>query len=185
MSLFPELDPDPTPEPVKWTERTMLDLLAARYNVDTGNGPRYVFAEHVRSEAGFGGYDFEQYRATGKRSTLRIADAMAVDLWPSTGNLVHGFEVKVSRSDWLSELRDPTKADALRRYCDHWWLVVPDASIVNHDLPDGWGLLAVGRDGKLRQRTAAPKLDRQPMPPTFVASLLRAAVKATERRCAA
>jgi hypothetical protein len=38
-------------------------------------------------------------------------------------------------------------------------------------------LLAVGRDGNLRIRTRAPRLDRKPMPPTFVASLLRAAVR--------
>lgn len=187
-SILPESTPEqvlfgePAPEPPKWTERMMLDLLAARYDVNNGNGPRYVFAEHVRNEAGFGGYDREQWLAgNGRRSTLRTADAMAVDLWPSTGNLVHGFEVKVSRSDWLCELRDPTKADAFRRFCDHWWLVVPDASIVRDDLPDGWGLLAVGRDGKLRQRTAAPRLDREPMTPTFTASLLRACVRTAQR----
>lgn len=176
---------EPEPTPVKWTERMVLDLLAERHSVDSGNGPRYAFAEHVRNEAGFGRYDHEQYRATGKRTTLRTADAIAVDLWPSSGNLVHGFEVKVSRSDWLTELRDPTKADAIRRFCDHWWLVVSDPQIVRGDLPDGWGLLAVGRDGKLRQRVAAPRLPREPMSPTFTASLLRACVRTAERKAAA
>lgn len=185
MSLFPDLDPEPTPAPKRWTERMMLDLLATRYSFDSGNGPRYVFAEHVRNEAGFGGYDLDQYRATGKRTTLRTADAIAVDLWPSAGNPVHGFEVKVSRSDWLCELRDPTKADAIRRFCDHWWLVVSDAAIVRDDLPEGWGLLAVGRDGKLRQRRSAPSLEREPMTPSFTASLLRASVRTAKKGLAA
>lgn len=169
---------EPEVEPKRWTERMMLDLLAARYSVDNGNGPRYVFAEHVRNVSGFGGTAASEY--LGREPRLRTADAIAVDLWPSSGNLVHGFEVKVSRSDWLTEMRDPTKADAIRRYCDHWWLVVPVAEIARDGVPEGWGLLAVGSDGRLRVRTQAPRLDREPMPPTFVASLLRAAVRTAQ-----
>lgn len=179
-SLFPELDAAAAAEPTprRWTERDMLDLIHERYARDHGNGPRYVVAEHVRNVAGFG-----DYRSGG--APLRTADAIAIDLWPSGGNLLHGFEVKVSRSDWLSELRDPTKADAIRRYCDHWWLVVPDAQIAHDGLPDGWGLLAVGSDGRLRQRRAAPKLDRRDPDPSFLASLLRAAARTAARRAGA
>lgn len=182
-ALFEGYEPEAqeVPPPKKWTERDMLDLLAQRYDVDQGNGPRYVFAEHVRSEAGFG--QWQEFRRGRVRTTLRTADAMAVDLWPSAGNVIHGFEVKVSRSDWLTELRDPEKAEAFRPYCDHWWLVVSDAKIVRDDLPDGWGLLVAGQNG-LRARRAAPKLDRQPMTPSMTASLLRAAVKTAKRSAA-
>ncbi len=153
----------------------MLDLLRRRYTKDGGNGPRYVLAEHVRNEAGFGGYDPALSAVNGKRSTLRTIDAVAVDLWPSGGNAIHGFEVKVSRSDWLAELRDPTKAEAFMRYVDHLWLVVPDAAIVRDDLPDGWGLLA--GVGSLRVRRRAPRLDPEPMPRSMQAALARAIAK--------
>jgi hypothetical protein len=99
-----------------------------------------------------------------------------VDLWPSSGHPVHGFEVKVSRSDWLTELKDPDKAEAFKPYCDHWWLVVPDASIVHDDLPPGWGLMVAGRGG-LHIRNRAPKLDRRDMPIGMTAAWLRAAAK--------
>lgn len=184
-TLFPELaDQGPT-EPRRWTERDMLDLIHERYSRDHGNGPRYVVAEHVRSEAGFGSWDLEQFLATGKRTTLRTADAIAIDLWPSSGNLIHGFEVKVSRSDWLTELRDPAKADAIRRYCDHWWLVVPDAHIAHDGLPDGWGMLAVSTDGRLRQRRPAPKLARCDVDPSFLAALARSIVRTATPRAGA
>lgn len=161
-------------DPVRHTERTMLDAIRARYSaVHPGNGPRYVVAEHVRNQCGFGGY-----WGTGP---LRTADAMVVDLWPSTDNAIHGFEVKVSRSDWLTELKDPEKAEAFRPYVHHWWLVVPDATIVRDDLPTGWGLLALGADGKLRQRVRAPLLKPEPMTPGMTAALLRAAVKTAKR----
>lgn len=179
-ALFEGFEPEvvaeaPAPE-VKWTERMMLDLIHERYSkVNPGNGPRYVVAEHVRNQCGFGGY-----WGTGP---LRTADAMAVDLWPSSSHLIHGFEVKVSRSDWLTELKDPEKAEAFKPYCDHWWLVVPDADIVRSDLPLGWGLLAVAPNGALRVRKQAPKLDRQPMPFEMTAAWLRATAK-TARRAA-
>ena len=65
---------------------------------------------------------------------------------------------------------------------EDWWLAIPDAAIARDGVPDGWGLLVVGRDGKLRVRKQAPKLDRQPMSFGMTAALLRAAVKTAERR---
>jgi len=177
MALWPLVEQGEPVVAATHTERSMLDLIHARYSaVNPGNGPRYVVAEHVRNQAGFGGY--------GGDGPLRTADAIVVDLWPSTGNAVHGFEVKVSRSDWLTELKDPGKAEAFRPFVHHWWLVVPDAGIVRNDLPDGWGLLAVGRDGRLRQRIRAPRLKPEPMTASQIAALLRAATKTATRRAA-
>jgi len=175
--LFDDI-PAPTPTPVvvpevKWTERMMLDQIHRRYGERAGgNGPRYVVAEHVRNQCGFGGY-----WGTGP---LRTADALVVDLWPSSGNLIHGFEVKVSRSDWLTELKDPEKAEAFKPYCDHWWLAVPDATIVRDDLPEGWGLLDLSRGG-LRISKQAPKLARQPMPHEMTVAWVRAVAKTAQR----
>jgi len=172
-------EPSPVEAPkAKWTERMMLDLLRDRHTVNAGNGPRYVFAEHVRNYCGFAGY-----RTT---TPLRTIDALAVDLWPSSGHLIHGFEVKVSRSDWLTELKDPDKAEAFRPYVDHWWLVVSDPAIVRDDLPDGWGLMCVigaGSHGgpSLRVRKRAPRIERQPMPLEMTAAWLRATAKTAGR----
>ena len=168
---------EPDHQPPKPTEADMLRLLRERYSAKGGNGPRYVMAEHVRNQCGFAGvFGNGKLRTTGK---LRTVDALAVDLWTSQGNAIHGHEIKVSRSDWLAELRDPDKSEAFRRYCDYWWLVVPDASIVRDDLPDGWGLMAQGRDGKLRVRVAAPRLEREPMPHEMTVAWLRAVAKKT------
>lgn len=166
--------PVPPPEDPRntWTERRVLDLLRKRHAKEYGNGPRYAYAEHVRSETGFG---------DGYRNRVRTADAVAIDLWPSSGNAIHGFEVKVSRADWLTELRDPSKADAIKQFCMHWWLVVPDVDIVRSDLPLGWGLLAVGSDGVLRVRKRAPRLFPKPVTYGFLASLARSLERTTLR----
>lgn len=157
------------PAPAKVTERQVLDALCARYDTRSGNGPRFAFGEHVKSGAGF--------------DSPRVADFMAIDLWPSSGNAIHGFEVKVSRSDWLRELADPTKAEAFRPYVDRWWLVVADAAIVRPgELPDGWGLMALGRALYVVRR--APRLVPAPMPREMQATFARAIAKTAARRAA-
>lgn len=170
---------------IKFTERQMLDLLHRRYSqTNPGNGARYACAEHVKNQAGF--------------DARRCADFIAVDCWPTGGIELHGHEVKVSRSDWLHELKDPTKAEAFKRYMDRWWLVVPDAKIVKPgELPEGWGLLVLSRrqsTGKwpnyhaarteecLRAKTAAPRLDPEPLPKEMLATLMRSTAKTTKRR---
>ena len=153
------------------------NLLHDRYSARSQSGRRYVCAEHVRSATGFSGWDF----ASSARRVMRTADFVAQDMWEAKGLILHGHEVKVSRSDWLTELGDPSKAEAIKRYCDRWWLVVPDKDIVRDDLPDDWGLLALDKTGKLRVARRAPKLNPEPHPPTFRAALMRAVRKTAER----
>lgn len=115
---------------------------------------------------------FEVPDGTGGHKS-RSADALAMSLYPSRGLELNGFEIKVSRSDWQKELKDPTKAEAICRYCDRWWIVAGDASIVQDgELPPTWGLL-VARGGKLVQKVKAPKLQSQQVTRPFLAAMLR------------
>lgn len=143
------------------TERDMLDLLLARYNTERRGtiADRYVRAEHVRSSQHFYG--------------ISIADFIAVDKYATTQAII-GHEVKVSRSDWLTELKDLTKAERIKQYCDYWYLVVSDASIVKDgELPEGWGLMV--KAGKnLRAKVKAPKLAPIPLTLDFTAGLASA-----------
>lgn len=146
-----------------WTEAAVLDLLQDRYTAlrPGTNADRYVRAAHVPTAA------------LPVRGMDRVADYLVLDTY-GAGDL-HGFEVKVTRSDLLAELRQPAKADAWRAYCDRWWLVVPDPALAAGVLPDGWGLLAPGPGGRLPLRVvrAAPQLDREPMPRSVLAQWAR------------
>ena len=164
---------DPLTPPEEHTEASLLARLRARYTVRSqGNGSRYVFATHVRSDSGF---------------DRRTADAVVLDTWQSGQwlNAPHpfqGFEVKTSRADWLRELKDPLKAEAVARYCRQWWLVIPDLSMVKAgELPPDWGLLLCHGDGL---RAAVPARLRAVEEPTrgFWVAFTRAAVKTEERR---
>ena len=114
--------------------------------------------------------------ATGARHS-RWADALAMSLWPTHGLRLHGFEIKVSRGDWLRELKDPSKAEAIAQYCDHWWLVTADDSIAKkEELPPNWGWMAP-KKGALRVVAPAKPLTPKPITKEFLAAMLRAAAK--------
>lgn len=120
---------------------------------------------------------FEVGDATGARHS-RWADAVAMSLWPSRGLTLSGFEFKVSRTDWLKELRTPQKAEAIARFCAEWWLVVSDESIVAPgELPAAWGLMALNEKGSLVVICKPIVREPEAITPHFLAALLRAATK--------
>jgi hypothetical protein len=106
----------------------------------------------------------------------RRADAIAVNLWESRGLGIHGFEIKVSRQDWLRELRDPAKAEAIARNCDHWWIVAPAGVVAKDELPPTWGFYSVDGRG-LNCSIKAPKLPNEHVDGVrpFLAALIRRA----------
>lgn len=147
------------------TEAEVLDLLRLRH-VRDGNGGagEYAFMTHVRNAAGF--------------QASRTFDAVAMSLWPSRGLMLHAFEVKCSRSDWLRELKEPEKAEAAAALVDRFSLVVSDERFVAEgELPPTWGLLVV-RAGRLVCVKDAPPLPgsdaTRPVGRSFLVALLRA-----------
>jgi hypothetical protein len=115
---------------------------------------------------------FEVGDSTGFKCS-RHADAIVMSLWPSRGLHVTGFEFKASRSDWLKELSQPEKAEAVLKYCDFWTVVVAEREIVKDgELPTGWGLMCCDRD-TLKTIAEPTKLTPVPLSREFVAAVLR------------
>ncbi len=162
---------EPPADPVVRTERELLNRLRSRLDAQRsqGNGRRWVVAEHVRCASGF--------------DAARTLDAVAMDTWQSSGLPLHGFEIKVSRSDWRRELAQPNKAGVWRDLIDAMWLVTCPGVVMSGELPEGWGLL-VTHGSRLRQVTAAvpwrplPRnAERPPVSRDLVATMLRALVR--------
>lgn len=122
---------------------TTADLQQAISDKYTKNGQYEVF------------FDVPDAVSTAQR---RRADAIAVGMWGSTGNRILGLELKVSRSDWLREVRAVEKADPFLEVCDHWWLVTGSRSIAKLDeVPASWGWMAMTDHG-LRVEKPSPRL---------------------------
>ena len=121
--------------------------------------------------------------STGYTRQRREADALAMSLWPSRGLEILGFEIKSRRSDWMNELRQPKKSEAIQKYCNRWWVVAADKDIVNveaGELPATWGLM-VPRGQHLVTVVEAPLLESEDLDRGFIASILRRAQEASQR----
>lgn len=145
-----------------------------------GNSPAIYAALRERFCAPEWALFFEVANGTGS-NIRRYADAVAMNLFPSRGLTLDGFEVKISRSDWQRELKNPRKVeDGVFKYCDHWWVVAPAGLIDKAALPPTWGLLELLEKGSLRQAVAAPRLNPVELSRNFIAALLRRASEADE-----
>lgn len=84
--------------------------------------------------------------------------------------------MKVSRADWLTELRNPDKAEAWVRYCHYFWLVAGSKDIIKDDLPEDWGLL-VPHGRSLRVVKLPQRRFPEVMPQSVLVSLARGVQK--------
>lgn len=139
-----------------YTSKDLENLLSNRFCQ-----PAWAFLPQVRNGTGYA-------RAT------RTADALAMSLYPSRGLDLYGFEIKINRGDWLSELKNPDKAEALAKYCDFWYIVAPKGVAKLEELPSTWGLMIpFGSTVKIIKE--AKQLKPKPLDHLFLGGILRKA----------
>lgn len=101
-----------------------------------------------------GGVFLEEVGWNGGAGSGRV-DALYIGLTGSSGRQLVGHEVKVSRADWLAELRKPGKADEWADQCHAWYLVTLPGVVFEGELPAGWGLMFPGKS-KTRMHVETP-----------------------------
>lgn len=129
--------------------------------------------------AGAGAVYLTEVTAPGNSG--RRADAVHIGLWASRGaGTIDVCELKISRADWLVELKKPQKAEAWWPYCHHFWLVVPHEGIVKDgELPKGWGLMMPNPRGRRFKVLVKPE-ERAPEDFRLTIPLLITLLKNTE-----
>jgi len=137
-----------------WTESDVYAMLEKTFP-----GPAYAMLSQVRNGTGF------------ERRKNRTADAVAISCYPSRGLYMAGIEIKVSRPDWMKELADPTKADAIQKYCKYWYVAAPKGLIDVGEVPETWGLIECSSTARIVK--PAPMLEPEPPDMLLVCSILR------------
>jgi hypothetical protein len=131
---------------------------------------------------------------TGFMGETRYLDGFAMGCWESTKLKRVGYEIKVSRSDWLQELKNPIKRQQGYFLTHEFWFAVAPGVVAKWDTPkypradnvpcpdwdgpkaydlQGCGVLEVQFDGSCKVLRKAHGRKAWPLPEPFIASLLR------------
>ena len=87
------------------------------------------------------------------RAKQRRCDAVYVGFTTTSGRLMVGHEIKISRADWRHELDQPDKAEVWASQCHAWYIVAPSTAVVPVDeVPDAWGLMVPDPRSKVRMK---------------------------------
>lgn len=124
--------------------------------------PNCICVEELRISSGAS-------RGSGQR-----IDLWAMEEWPSKGFKRVAYEVKISRGDYLREIRDPLKRRGAKLVAQEFYFVAPDGVIKPEEVPYDCGLIVV-RDGELVIEVDAPQLPDSAPTWGFVVSLVRSA----------
>ena len=122
--------------------------------------PEWLLGFEVRNGAGF--------------DANRSIDAQAINTWPSRGMEIVAIEIKVSRSDFQREMKDPSKAESGAAYADRIALATPKGLVAPEELPKGWGLIEVNGDGKGRWKVKATPKDAKTPDRALLVTMMRA-----------
>jgi len=106
---------------LKLTAKTIKRILQAYY-CEPKIG-RYVFLHEVQM------------------TNWTIADGLLVECWGD--NQRTGFEIKISRSDFLKELKQPGKRKKLVQLTNHFYFVAPERMLNKDEIPEDSGLIEI------------------------------------------
>jgi len=109
---------------------TTADLIGAvrRMHTNHGLGDPWAFFEELRLGTGYG------------RAEQQRVDAFAVGLWSKVWGSV-AYEVKVSRADFLREVKQPLKRRMALRYSNLFYFVTPQGLLKPEEVPIEAGLM--------------------------------------------
>lgn len=119
---------------------------------------------------------FEELRAsTGFVNDQRI-DFFAVHTWPSESYNSIAYEVKVSRGDFMKEIKHPEKRVFAESMSNESYFVTPRGLVKPEEVPDGWGLITpMNGARRLRITKQATRRHKVNWPMSFIMAMLRRA----------
>ncbi len=137
----------------------------AKHHSDYSGKPRGILIFELRTGTGF---------RTGEPSRI---DAFFMEETPGKGLMRIAYEVKVSRSDFLRELRDPRKRRAAMRVSNQFFFVTPPGVCKHDEIPLDCGLKEMTAEGYLHTVVDAPYRDGMPASWHFFAAVARRLLK--------
>ena len=132
-----------------------------RYHDGARYGAPWAFFAELRIGTGY-----------GREAEQRI-DAWAIALWPSADFNRVAYEVKISRSDFLVEIKKPQKRRRAMMFSNQFYFATPIGLLKESEIPPECGLVEVQPDGRVSTRIPAPHRDTLPPTWMFMAAIIR------------
>ncbi len=142
----------------------LLDAISKRHS-DYGGKPEGILIFELATGTGY---------SAGEPSRL---DAFHMGDTISKGLKRTAYEVKISRSDFLREIRDPRKRRAAMRVSNQFYFVTPVGMVKPEEIPLECGLMECMEGGHLTTTVEAPYRDGMPASWLFFAAVARRLVK--------
>lgn len=116
------------------------------------------------------------------RDAQQAIDAWVLNTYPSQGYHTTGYEIKVSRSDFLREIKNPLKRRQALLVSKEFYFIAPEGLIKPHEIPIECGLKEIYWHAELQKliiktTVRAPERDISPPSWRFLASIARRADK--------
>ena len=133
----------------------------------------WLILPEVRYATGYKNYGTQggtvDYRDIEKR-----IDAFAIHPWPSQNWKTIAFEIKVSRSDFLNELKQPEKRAPWYRWAQEFYFVLANGVVKSEsEIPEECGYMIVWESGIVQVKRKAPVREVEQPTWSFLASCLR------------
>lgn len=113
---------------------------------------------------------FEVRLGTGWGGTAQQSmDAFAMHEWPSESFHRVAYEIKISRGDFLRELKNPKKRRPAMRHSNQFYFITLPGVAKIEEIPADCGLIEVNTDGGLKEatRTVLDAPFRDSIPPSW------------------
>lgn len=138
------------------TAAEICDYLRDRYQLD-----EWVLFFELRAGTGYA-YKVDQ----------RV-DAWVMNTWPSKDLIKLAFEIKISRNDFLRELKHPEKREYAMSISNRFYFLTPQGLVSPEEVPADCGLIEVALDGQFKTVREAPLRKIEQPEWLFIASLAR------------
>lgn len=152
-----------TPAPTI-TADTLLDVIERKHEP-----PQWIFLRELRLGTGYKQY----YAGSAEIDPYQRIDAFAMHCYPSKKWHRIAYEVKISRGDFLHEIKNPDKREPALRFSNLFYFVTPVGLVERDEIPEGLGLIEV--HGDLFSKEVVKATWRMSEKPTwsFMASVAR------------
>ena len=160
----------------------IVTALEKRHGADKINttGKEWAFFSELRAGTGYSAYDYAQKRKKPFNPEQRF-DAWAVNLYPSKKHERVVYEIKVSRSDFLHEIKHPEKRDQALQLSNSFYFATPKGLVDKSEIPAECGLIEVDDQLNARVVVKAPFRESECLSWQFLCAIARRATVAERK----